>query len=55
MFSFFQTKYPHGSLWALENSVVYFEDAESDPDPVTLKKTSWPKIKSNIRAKFRLD
>jgi len=55
LFSFFQKKYPHGSSWALEKSLVYFEDAESEPDPVTLKKISWPEVKSNIRAKFRLD
>ena len=35
----------------LVRSLTYFEDAETDPDPVTLERRSWAQVKANC-AKF---
>jgi hypothetical protein len=49
LLGFFETKYPQSSRWSLEKSLVYFEDAESDPDPICLQGRNWAKIKAAIQ------
>ncbi len=54
MLVFFAGKYPHANLWSLIRSILYFEDAEPDPDPRDLRGRSWEEVKSIVRAKVRL-
>lgn len=55
LLGFFAQKYPHASVWGVEKSLVYFEDAEGDPDPVDLSQRSWPEIKQAIIAAVGLN
>lgn len=48
LLSFYEKKYPHGSTWSLEKSLVYFDDAELEPDPLSLKGESWADVRSAI-------
>ena len=50
----FQQKYPHASSWGLEKSLAYFEDAEKEPDPISLTSVQWSQVKANILAQIRL-
>ncbi|HAV14602.1 MAG TPA: hypothetical protein DCX06_14090 [Opitutae bacterium] len=52
--SFYERKYPQSSLWSVEKSLSYFEDAEADPDPRCLKGRSWDQIKAEIAEWNRL-
>lgn len=45
----FMTKYQDGSEFIALKSLVYFEDAESDPMPYMFEEISWEEIKSAIR------
>jgi len=54
LLGFFQQKYPQSSLWSLEKSLCYFEDAEADPDPVCLKVRTWSQIKTALKQWNRL-
>jgi hypothetical protein len=54
MFSFFARKYQNDSLWNVEKSLAYFDDAESDPDPRDLRGRSWEEIKQIVLASIRL-
>jgi hypothetical protein len=47
--TFFQKKYGDQKLILLFKSVVYFNDAENDEEPVLLKeKITWEQVKKNI-------
>lgn len=48
LLGFHHKKYPQSSLWSVEKSLSYFEDAEAEPDPVCLKGRLWPRIKAAI-------
>lgn len=48
LLQYYEEKYPHASLWAVEKSLSYFEDAESDPNPRCLRGRRWDQIKSEI-------
>lgn len=54
LLGFYAKKYPHANLWGLTRSLLYFDDAEDDPDPLDLKGGSWEMIKSVLRRKIRL-
>ena len=45
---FHSNKYDFSSQFALLKSLVYFEDAEQEPDPVSTEQISWPSVKANI-------
>lgn len=45
---FYDQKYSDGSEFLVLKSLIYFEDAESDPDPVMLIPVSWSKVKKRI-------
>lgn len=55
LLGFYQKKYPQSSLWGLEKSLSYFENAECDPDPVCLKGRTWLQIKTAIQDWNRLE
>lgn len=48
LLSFYDKKYPQASLWSVEKSLSYFEDAEADPSPRCLKGRTWDQIKLEI-------
>lgn len=54
MFSFFEHKYKNDSLWNVEKSLTWFEDAETEPDPRDLRGQSWEQIKQTVLASTRL-
>ncbi len=49
LLSFFAGKYKNDSLWNVEKSLVYFDDAEDEPDPRDLRGQSWEDVKKIIR------
>ena len=48
LLSFYAQKYPNGSLWNLEKSLCYFDDAEHDPNPISLTNKTWDQVKKMI-------
>ena len=54
MLSFFARKYANDSLWNVEKSLTYFDDAENDPDPRDLRGRSWEEIKQMVLASIRI-
>ncbi|HPR82702.1 MAG TPA: nucleotidyl transferase AbiEii/AbiGii toxin family protein [Pontiellaceae bacterium] len=54
MLSFFARKYRNDSLWNVEKSLTYFDDADNDPDPRDLRGLNWKEIKQTILASARL-
>lgn len=54
LFEFYQQKYPAGSLWNVEKSLTYFDDAEADPDPTDLSGRTWEAVKAGIQQANRL-
>jgi hypothetical protein len=43
-------KYKHSTLFHVIKSLTYFDDAESDLNPIVLdKKTTWSKVKKTIQ------
>lgn len=48
MLQFFSKKYPDIAHFHILKSLVYFDDAEDQFDPVTLNDTDWQIVKSNI-------
>ena len=48
MLSFYSKKYQEGSSFMVIKSLTYFDDAETDPSPVMLKKADWKQIKRSI-------
>ena len=49
LLSFFQMKYPNASLWNLEKSLCYFDDAEKEPDPVDRSGQTWEQLTLTIQ------
>ena len=49
----FTEKYPYASRWSLEKSLAYFEDAETEPDPLSLNAVQWPQVKADILSQIR--
>lgn len=49
---FYNKKYPnHQLLISIPQSLTYFADAEESEDPVSLKRQTWKKVKSEIQRK----
>ena len=48
MFGFFQQKYEQMNSMTVLKSLVYFEDADQEPDPLSLENTSWADIKNEL-------
>ncbi len=47
-------KYAGDSLWNVEKSLCFFDDAENEPDPKDLRGQSWGEIKKTITDHCRL-
>jgi len=50
---YFGVKYGNEMEFAVLKSLTYFEDAESEPDPVMLIEVSWDEVKNHIRELIR--
>lgn len=48
MMNFYKKKYYDGSEFLVLKSVIYFNDADAEQDPVMLKTLEWNKVKSAI-------
>ncbi|MFO1492001.1 MAG: nucleotidyl transferase AbiEii/AbiGii toxin family protein [Kiritimatiellia bacterium] len=51
--SCFARKYTDSEPFMLVRSLTYFDDAELDPDPVSLRGHDWPAVKRGILASVR--
>lgn len=49
---FYQQRYPYDDTFAVMRSIVYFDDAENDPDPITIENISWSQVKRKITVAF---
>jgi predicted nucleotidyltransferase component of viral defense system len=49
MIDFFTRKYESSDAFTVIRSLAWFEDAEAEPDPVSLNGLDWQKVKSRIR------
>ncbi len=54
LLGFCGAKYEGDSLWNIEKSLCYFDDAENDPDPRDLRAQTWEQVKQIITARARL-
>jgi predicted nucleotidyltransferase component of viral defense system len=48
MFDLFEKKFPNTNKFHILKSLTYFEDAELEPNPKTIEKSNWDKIKKEI-------
>lgn len=53
LFGFYREKYDQSEYFHIIKSLVYFEDAENDPDPVIFDDISWPHIKQSIQSNVK--
>lgn len=54
IFTLYKEKYPHQTTFHVVRSLVYFEDAENDPNPVVFdKKLTWTKVKKAITKEIK--
>jgi hypothetical protein len=53
LFEHYQAKFPQTDVMMLMRSLAYFEDAESDEDPVSLTGVSWEEVKGGIMGAVR--
>lgn len=51
MFALFERKFPNTNKFHVLKSLTYFEDAELEPNPQTVEKSDWDKIKKKITKK----
>ena len=49
MFGFYEQKFKNRELSFIARSLLYFNDAEADQDPIMIKKYTWSKVKNEIR------
>ena len=54
LLSLYTQKYPSSSVWNVEKSLVYFDDAEAEPEPVDLSGRTWEQVKTGIQQAIRL-
>ena len=48
MFRNFQKKFPGTDLFHITKSLIYFDDADPEPDPVLVRKISWVEVKKEM-------
>jgi predicted nucleotidyltransferase component of viral defense system len=49
LLTFFQQKYEQLNSFTVIKSLVYFTDADQEPDPVSLMNTGWEQIKNDLQ------
>ena len=53
MFQNFQRKFPSTDLFHITKSLIYFEDADPEPDPVLVKMVDWIIVKKELQRVIR--
>lgn len=53
LLDFYERKYKSMNVFGLIKSLTYFEDANIEPNPISLNEISWEQIKSKIEYKVR--
>lgn len=53
MLQFYQTKYRPASLMMVIRSLAWFDDADAEPDPISLRNETWLVIKEKIASAIR--
>jgi len=53
MLTFYSQKYPNGSEFMVLKSMLYFDDAENEPDPLMIIPISWEDVKERIVLEVR--
>jgi len=53
MIGYYQAKYRPASLMMVIRSLVWFEDADSEPDPISLQGDAWPTVMEKVSAAIR--
>lgn len=53
MIGYYQAKYRPASLMMVIRSLVWFEDADSEPDPISLCGDAWPTVMEKVSAAIR--
>lgn len=53
MIRHYQTKYRPASLMMVIRSLAWFDDADAEPDPMSLRNDSWPAIQQTITTAIR--
>ncbi len=53
MLEFFERKYGNTDRFIVLRSLAWFEDADQEPDPVSLAGLSWEQVKANVSALLR--
>ncbi|MBL0103638.1 MAG: hypothetical protein IPP51_07725 [Bacteroidetes bacterium] len=54
LLTFHSEKYDFSSQMIVLKSLIYFEDAEKEPDPISTNSTSWQFVKAKIKEDVRL-
>jgi predicted nucleotidyltransferase component of viral defense system len=54
MIKFFELKYPAINSFSVVKSLLYFEDANLDPDPISLLSINWADVKEKINHSVNL-
>ena len=50
LLAYFEKKYDQINSFTVLKSLLYFDDAESEPDPISLIDTSWDEVKSTLHS-----
>ena len=53
MLGFYQAKYSSGDIGFILRSLLYFDDAEMQPDPLSLKNIAWQNVKKQIEGSVK--
>lgn len=48
MFGFFEQKFKNTNTFHVLKSLTYFEDAEIEPNPITIEEANWDEVKKKI-------
>jgi predicted nucleotidyltransferase component of viral defense system len=48
MIEYFEFKFPHTNTFQVLKSLTYFNDADLEPDPITIEKVEWNTVKKTI-------
>ncbi|MEZ0540695.1 nucleotidyl transferase AbiEii/AbiGii toxin family protein [Fibrella arboris] len=48
MIAFYRQKYPQSNSGQVVRSLVYFDDAEEQENPIDLQNTTWPQVKQRV-------
>jgi len=53
LLGFFEDKYQKMNSFTVTKSLAYFDDADLEPDPMSLMNLSWEQIKADLKLALR--